>query len=213
MKKVSIITPTLPRRSSLLLSKCIPSVQAQDYEGEIEHIIVSDGRNVEIGMSLILSESAGIRRPVPIIYSEMPDRPAGSPPYGAHTRKHALQYATGDYIGYLDDDDAYRPGHVAALAKALDDNPECGFAYSYMVFHHNNGNESRSGLQGPGQFYGTCGTPTIMHRREILDIHSWGDPDPYEDYRLVQGWVKAGIKYIQVEADTVDVWPSRERGY
>ena len=38
---VSVITPTW-QRADLLVNRCIPSVQAQDYP-VVEHIIVSDG--------------------------------------------------------------------------------------------------------------------------------------------------------------------------
>src|ERR1700684_4563448 len=42
---IAVITPTLPRRSSLLLSRCIPSVMAQDYAGKVDQIVISDGYN------------------------------------------------------------------------------------------------------------------------------------------------------------------------
>jgi glycosyltransferase involved in cell wall biosynthesis len=193
-----------------MMSRCIPSVQAQDYQGEMEHIIQSDGANPEVWASIRLNEDMGVYQPFPINFMWQGKSGDG---YGARVRLKALERATGDYIGYLDDDDKYRPEHVRLLAQALDDHPECGFAYSCMVFHHSNGNVSRSGIQGPGKVYGTCGTPTILHRREILAIHTWGEPGPYEDYELVKGWIAAGIKHVQVETDTVDVWPSSERGY
>lgn len=207
MKKISIITPTLPRRSSLLLSRCIPSVQAQDYQGPMEHVIQSDGANPEAWASIRISEESGVFRPVPIIYFWEGKSGSG---FGASIRKKALEKATGEYIAYLDDDDKYRPEHIRLLAQALDDHPECGYAYTCMVFHKN-GETYRAGMQGPGQFYGTCGTPTIMHRREILEVHNWGEDSAYEDFELVTGWRKAGIKAWMIDRDTIDVYPSSER--
>ncbi|MFH1137596.1 MAG: glycosyltransferase [Pseudomonadota bacterium] len=41
-----------------------------------------------------------------------------------------LAAAKGDYIAYLDDDDAWRPDHLEALHHVLRDNPACGGAFS-----------------------------------------------------------------------------------
>jgi hypothetical protein len=41
-----------------------------------------------------------------------------------------LDAATGDYIGFLDDDDQLLPEHVSGLAAALDSHPEFAVAYS-----------------------------------------------------------------------------------
>ncbi|MEO8303863.1 MAG: glycosyltransferase [Betaproteobacteria bacterium] len=41
-----------------------------------------------------------------------------------------LDAATGDYIGFLDDDDRLLPGHVSGLAAALDARPEFSVAYA-----------------------------------------------------------------------------------
>jgi len=208
--KVSIITPTLPSRSSLLLSRCIPSVQAQDFRGEMEHVIQSDGANPDAWASIRISEESGVFRPFPISYLWEGKSGDG---YGANIRKKALERATGEYIGYLDDDDAFRPDHVRLLVQALDDHPECGFAYACMIRHLASGNSVRAGIHGAGKFYGTCGTPTIMHRREILEVNNWGDPSPYEDYELVKGWIDKGIQAFIIDRDTVDVWPSSEYGH
>jgi tetratricopeptide (TPR) repeat protein len=40
-----------------------------------------------------------------------------------------LDAASGDYLGFLDDDDTLLPGHVAGLAAALDADPRCALTY------------------------------------------------------------------------------------
>src|SRR4029077_2492629 len=89
--KISVITPTW-QRARLLLTRCIPSVAAQDYDGEVEHVIVSDGPDETL---------AGVPG---VVF--LPDhRPA--PNRGIWARLAGTRLATGDLIAYLDDDNAW----------------------------------------------------------------------------------------------------------
>lgn len=47
----------------------------------------------------------------------------------AATRNTGVRAATGELVAYLDDDDLWRPRHLAALVAALDARPGCGLAY------------------------------------------------------------------------------------
>jgi hypothetical protein len=51
----------------------------------------------------------------------------------------------------------------------------------------------------------------IMHRKWVLDHGSWGPASWKEDWELVERWLDAGVKYVNVDAETSDVWPSRFR--
>jgi glycosyltransferase involved in cell wall biosynthesis len=128
VKTISVCTPTW-RRPNLLFGRCIPSIQAQDYEGRVEHVIVSDGPDPELASWFEGSILASTPR-----YAELPEHPAG-PSYGHYARMRAIELATGEYVAYLDDDDAFRPGHCRLLAAALDANPDAGFAVSQMLQH------------------------------------------------------------------------------
>jgi hypothetical protein len=55
---------------------------------------------------------------------------------------------------------------------------------------------------------GNVGTPMIVHRRELLDVATWGPPSQLEDWELVERWLKAGVKYANVDSETSDVYPS-----
>jgi glycosyltransferase involved in cell wall biosynthesis len=207
----SIITPTWQRHGPLL-GRCIPSVNAQDYAGRMEHIVVSDGPDDELGSRI------GWKRPMAGRYAQLPDHDPGVP-WGLRARLHALSLATGDLIAYLDDDDAYRPGHVGVLARALAGNPDAGFAYSRMRVHLGGGKTMRFGDGSPA--YGRIGTDMIMHRRDLLDVATWSHDDladdtawsaapvpVSEDWSLVRRWLDAGISYVSVDAETVDYYPA-----
>lgn len=210
---VTVITPTNPlggKRHGMLIERCIPSVQAQTYPA-IEHIIVSDGPDVELDVKLKGAAALGqIKRSY--IYDQLPPERRGGR-WGVVPRRRGLEIATGEYIAYLDDDDAYRDDHVAMLAGALQAHPEDGFAYSKMA-SHGGGAEPPGGAIIGGPALGACavGSPMIMHRKELTELATWGPPDDMEDWRLVERWLLNGITARFVDWVTVDVYPSTFRG-
>lgn len=189
---VSVITPTW-QRHDLLLSRCLPSVRAQDYPA-VEHVVVCDGPDPDL--------AAAIGGQVKV-FDQLPEH-YPSTRWGARARLRGLDLAEGDLITYLDDDDAFRPQHCAVLAAALAASPEADFAYSLM--------SSQGAIIGsvPPSFC-NIGTPMIMHRRETLRLGTWGPESAAEDWELVERWLHAGAKFAHVPDVTVDVYPSGSR--
>jgi glycosyltransferase involved in cell wall biosynthesis len=197
---VSVITPTWARHD-LLFTRCIPSIQAQTHP-EVEHVIVSDGPDENLRDFV-----AAIRRPRhPIRYFEL-DGHAPDPNFGHYARVHGIRQAAGTCIAYNDDDDELRPEHCARMAAALDADPGAGFAVSRMISHNDRDGTLLSIGWGP-LACGNVGTPMIAHRRETLTRGTWGPPSQLEDWELVKKWLVAGVRYVSVDADTADVWPS-----
>ena len=195
----SVITPTW-RRHDLLLTRCVPSVQAQTYPN-VQHIVVADGPDPELAAKIDGQISC---------FDQMPGH-SDHPHWGGPGRRRGIELATGDLIAYCDDDDAYRPRHIGLLAAALEANPSAGWAFSRMVSHSTTGETVIGDYDGPPLF-GTIGTPMVMHRREVLDIATWGPDSAGEDFDLVSAWIQAGVPYVRVAEDTVDVWPSQYWG-
>ena len=197
----SVITPTWLRHG-YLLDRCAASVQAQDYEN-VEHVIVSDGPDPELA-DLILEFIRERGRGKRILYYELPEH-APEPNFGHYARNTAVELSTGDYLTYNDDDDCLRPEHCRLLATALDEYPHAGFAVSRMM----SWNGQVPSVIGWGPLAcGNVGTPMIMHRREILAHGTWGPPSRLEDWEVVEKWLNAGVPYVNVDAETADVWPS-----
>jgi glycosyltransferase involved in cell wall biosynthesis len=192
-----VVTPTW-QRHDLLFSRCIPSVAAQSY-GSVEHVVVSDGPDEELRDKL--AGLPGVR------FEELPEHDPGAR-WGHWARLHGTGVAKGDYITYLDDDDAYRPEHCRLLAAALDENPGAGFAYARTIMHAQGGAYCRIGTDPPQ--YGQI-TVTLMHRRALLDVATWEQSEPTIDWDLVSRWLAAGVRYTSVGADTADIWPSTYR--
>jgi hypothetical protein len=203
---VSVITPTWHRKT-MLLRRCIPSVQAQGYPA-VEHIVVSDGPDPELAAQLSMPWLDGWKN---LWYRELPKHPP-DPHKGVPCRLAGLEYASGTYITYCDDDDILRRYHCQMLAAMLDAHPDAGFAVSRMLSYGPGGSEPVVVGAGP-LACGQVGTPMIMHRRELTDdVATWGPSSQFEDWELVERWVSAGVPYVRVDAETCEAWPSLWRG-
>lgn len=197
---VSIVTPTW-RRHDLLLERCIPSVWAQSYPN-VEHIVVSDGPDPELANKLFPPVRVGQRSRW---FTSLSEHEEGRH-WGHFARLLGIELASGELVGYCDDDDSLRPKHVELLVSALAEHPEAGWAYSWMDSHNNTGGVTTIGQGEPS--IGNIGTPMIMHRRSVLEHGTWGPASDFEDWELVNKWIHVGIPYARVEETTVDVWPS-----
>lgn len=208
LPKCSVITPTW-NRHKYLLERCIPSVRAQEYVSH-EHIVFSDGPDSELWSRLCQLEDGRSPQDPQLLFGEMGYR-RGEKHWGAAVRRQALHMATGDLVGYLDDDDAFRRRHLAVHAQVLTANPAIGFTVSQMMVHNNWGAppDVLGGEDHGGIRLGNTGTPMIVHRRELLDIATWGEDHIQEDWNLISAWLAAGVSYLSIGEVTVDVWPGR----
>ena len=204
--KVTVITPTWMRHD-LLLTRTIPSVQAQGYPS-VEHIVVSDGPDPELKELLAEPWLNGWKD---LWYHELPVHDEAEH-FGAPARNAGLELAGGEYVTYVDDDDSLRPYHCGILSAALDAHPEADFAASRMLSHSPYGDQ----VIGAGELAaGNLGTPMVMHRRGVPAKYGtwgtdgqWGPGDRFEDWHLIWTWIQAGAVYVRVQAETSDVWPS-----
>jgi glycosyltransferase involved in cell wall biosynthesis len=164
-------------------------------------VIVSDGPDENLRDFI-----AAIRRPRhPIRYFELGEHHP-EPNFGHYARVHAVEQARGSLICYLDDDDAYRPEHCALMAAALEADPGAEVAVSRMISHYPD--EALVAIGWGPLACGNVGTPMIAHRKSVLEKGNWGPPSQLEDWELVKRWIDAGVKFVNVDADTCDVWPS-----
>ena len=186
-QKVSIITSTY-NRSDLLLNRCLPSLRAQTYKN-IEFVIVSDGpdKNLEI-----LKNEANVK------YVEL-GRNWGA--FGGHAKLVGSYMASGDLIGYLDDDDEFTPDHVESLVHKQTET-QADFVFSRMFGPTKEGNMVLVGDGTPGHM--RIGTPMILHKRELFQVNNWKPSLSYnDDWMLVEGWIKAGCTFAYLDMVTV----------
>jgi glycosyltransferase involved in cell wall biosynthesis len=187
-------------RKDLLLGRSMPSVAAQAY-GNVEHIVVSDGPDEDLAERIA---KVAAWSPVPVRFDELPDHdPAVR--WGVRCRLRGLELAKGDYIAYLDDDNSFRPEHVARLVAALEADPDAGFAYSRMQVS-GRGTPYLIGTDPPR--CGLIDTSQIMHRAALAHAATWRDDGVQEtvDWDLVDRWIKAGARWVLDDAVTCDYY-------
>jgi glycosyltransferase involved in cell wall biosynthesis len=195
---VSVITPTWERHD-LLLGRCIPSVQAQDYPA-VEHIVVSDGPDPELAAKLYKPWRDGSLKTV--WYEELPAHDPQAQ-WGHYARLHGIDLAKGEYIAYHDDDNSWHSYHVRLLVRALEETG-ADFAYGNMAVHGRG--EYVIGSDPPAE--GQIDTSMIVHRRELLDVATWRwHPGiPTIDWDLVSRWMAAGATWVRVPPVTCDYY-------
>jgi glycosyltransferase involved in cell wall biosynthesis len=196
---ISVITPTWQRHADLT-GQCMPSVRAQTYPGEIEHVIVSDGPDPGLAAAMIGSERHGRR--ISLVLSELGSHDPAIR-WGYRAKLRGIQLAHGELVAWLDDDNTFRPAHLHRLARLLRDRPDAGFAYSRIEMHHHH----RSFIAGSDPpVYGGIDTSAILHRRRLLDIATWRTGVPADDWDLVERWMKTGVTWVLDPKITADYY-------
>lgn len=187
--KISVITPTW-QRARLLTSRCIPSVLAQSYDGEIEHVIVSDGPDPYLegvpGVTFL-------------------DEHRTAPNRGIRARLAGTRLATGELIAYLDDDNSWRRDHLRLLAAAIESD-DASFAYSRAACSNGNGCRWEIGCAPP--VFGQIDTSLIVHNRGLLETAAWEPSGRPADWHLVDRWLAAGARWSFVPRITMDYYAS-----
>ena len=112
---VSVLVPTFNRPR--YLSEALASVVNQDYSN-LEIFVVNDGGED-------VSDVVGSFSDPRIIFINRREN-RGLP----FTLNEALVRARGKYVCYLGDDDLYYPHHVSTLVNTLENQTDCGVAYS-----------------------------------------------------------------------------------
>jgi glycosyltransferase involved in cell wall biosynthesis len=150
---VSIIIPTRNRPD--LLRDALESVTRQTYP-RWEIVVVNDG-----------GEPIEPLVPATVIEHRTSKGPAAA-------RNAAIAAAKGDVLAFLDDDDLYRPAHLALLVDALRTG-EAGFAYTGVelvqekILHGKRTETARQIFMGGLRF-----SRALLLVRNFIPINTWG---------------------------------------
>ena len=114
--KVSIIMPAY--NTAGLIKNCLDSVFAQTYS-DFETIVVNDGSPDTPQLEAVLSPYLDR-----ILYIKQENKRA------AGARNTAITRAQGEFLAFLDSDDAWLPNHLASQMKKFADDPSLDFVYA-----------------------------------------------------------------------------------
>ena len=118
MEKISVVIPTHNR--SDVLPRAIKSIQTQTYKVD-EIIVVSDGStdDTEEVVSSLMADDPRIH-----FINYYPGI------NGNYARNKGIEFASGDIIGFLDDDDEWLPHKVKKQMEVFHSDPSIGLVYS-----------------------------------------------------------------------------------
>jgi len=157
------------------LVRAIRSIQIQEYE-DWELVIVCDGCMESYNIVDKFQDSR-------IILKFIPKQPIWS----GKVRNEGIKEATGDYICYLDIDDAFAPGHLQGISKATNSAKDWYWTDDYVW----NGKEFRHrkcNIHKVGQ----CGTSNLVHKK----IAYWKEKDNYaHDWNFINNLKRASSNY------------------
>lgn len=118
-EKIGVVTVTRGRPE--LLRRAMASVRAQDYEGDVEHVIVADDDPASVAAADEAPGRPGLRvvcRSVPRPPAEA-DEPPGDRrfiyPRLSRLFNAGARLSTAEWIAFLDDDNEYEPNHLSSL--------------------------------------------------------------------------------------------------
>lgn len=131
--RISVITPNF--NGERFLDESLQSVIAQREAGvDLEYIVV-DGNSADRSMDIIRRYGSAIDR----VICENDAGPASAINKG-------FRAATGDVVGWLNADDAYRPGALVRVVKSFEANPGRAICFGRCPIIDEDGREIRTGI-------------------------------------------------------------------
>ena len=166
MKLVSIITPSY--NQAQYLEQTLRSVLEQDYP-RIEYIVI-DGASTDGSVDII--EKYGDR-----LAFWVSEKDTGQ----AEAINKGLARAAGEIVAWLNSDDFYFPGAVAAAVKAFESHPEAGLVYGDTVAVDEKGDAIHYPKYAQWNLedlltFNIIGQPAVFMRRDVLLKAGYLDP-------------------------------------
>lgn len=196
MPKVSVVISTYNRPERL--KKAIESVIAQTYP-DWELIIVDDASTSKTADAI--ASFTSLREPQRV-YIRRPEN------FGSDTapKNRGILESKGDYIAFLDDDNTWRPDHLAALVAELERNPDIDLVYGDR-WAINEEDETRNRLGIFSDFNPSLllnhnyidTSDALVRRQALFDVGGFDERyKKFVDWNLWLRMAKAGKRFKRV---------------
>ena len=177
--KVSVVISTYNRPK--MLDRALVSIHAQTF-GDFEVIIVDDASPcIEEMQALVTKWEAKFMERGIELWAYYVEENSG---YQCYPKNRGIEKARGDYIAYLDDDNEWRPDHLAALVGAIESDYSTDLVYSrlhYIVEDDDAREMLKKAFDGTvpeGDTIGVEWNPNLLAQKNFIDtstvLHSKG---------------------------------------
>ena len=184
--KISVVIPSYNQAAYLPMT--LESVCAQDHPDT--EVLVFDGGSTDGSAEILQTGRRTTATGGPVRWVSQPD--GGQ----ADAINQGLRAATGDVLAYLNSDDVYYPGALAAVAAHFEANPDCLALYGRAHHLYADGSimeEYPTGSWDYARLLDTCFLcqPAVFWRREIVE--RFGVFDDTLRYALdYEYWLRVG---------------------
>jgi len=191
--KVSIIIPSY--KTADLIAACMDSVFAQTYT-DFEAIVVNDGSPDTPELERVLAPYMSR-----IVYIKQENKRA------AGARNNAIRQARGEFVAFLDSDDTWLPGHLAAQMKMFADDPSFDLVYANALLVGDPANEKEfmevCPSSGPATFQSLiverCQIPistVVARKKTLLEAGLFNETlSRCDDYDM---WVRSAFRAAKI---------------
>lgn len=143
---------------------------------------------------------------------------------GSLTRNRGIDEARGEYLAFLDDDDAYLPNRIEDMLKFMLDT-DCDMAFSNLLMRNNNEKvvdfRDHSAIEAFDNDYllryhltkNISGTSSFMYRTEaIRKIGGFMDAKMGQDFHLMMRTITGGLKVRFFNSNSVIIYKHSDGG-
>jgi hypothetical protein len=208
---VSIVTPTFPGREQDLFNRCVPSVMKLDWDGPIEHIIVSDRNPEEFDDKH--NYRIGDYRMRSVQINETWRNPTTEASTGAYPWMLGSRLALGEFVGFLGDDDELLPHHARAHIEAM---RAADAVWSVSKVDFRVGGNPYLVIGDDTYELGHLDTTGVMCWQGALQVATWNpNGENASDWQMVRDWRQAGLRGVFVDRVTGihhDGWAAGKSG-